>query len=98
MLLRWLRKVEGAVPEDPELSAKEGNLRGPEMVQGGEEGKPGGADGRWDGISGVVVGRSPVSVADGYLQIPVPWSIYGPQEASRGLPAGPPHPPTVNDD
>lgn len=49
--------------------------RGTEMVQGGREDKLGGRDGYWDGISGVVLGLRPISVADGYLWIPLRCGI-----------------------
>lgn len=47
-----------------------------EMGQGGREDKVGGRDDNWDGISGAVLGLRPVSVADGYLWIPLHCGIY----------------------
>lgn len=47
-----------------------------ETGQGGREDKVGGRDDQWDGISGAVLGLRPVSVADGYLWIPLCCGIY----------------------
>lgn len=50
--------------------------RATEMAQGGREDKLGGRDGPRDGISGVVLGLRPVSVADGYLWVPLQCGTY----------------------